>query len=243
MLTLEKIKNDGRYLFRYRSYVPVFLLVLSIIGLRNFSYPMSSHALDLVWEGFCIFIGSLGCLVRVITVGFSQDGTSGRNRHAQHAKTLTTLGMYSVVRNPLYLGNFLMWLSAALFTQSTLVVAVFVLFFLALYERIISTEEEFLIQEFGAHYLAWQDSTPAFLPRFGSWRLPENEFDIKKAIRQEYLGATALVVVWSILEILGDAFHHGSLHKIDEVWITLLISAGVIFLVTRIIVKQTTWLH
>ncbi|MGC9453013.1 MAG: methyltransferase family protein, partial [Oceanipulchritudo sp.] len=44
-------------------------------------------------------------------------GTSGRNTKQQVAYSLNTTGFYSVVRNPLYLGNFFMYLGIALFTH------------------------------------------------------------------------------------------------------------------------------
>ena len=50
-------------------------------------------------------------------MGFAPRGTSGRNTLGQVAEVLNTSGMYSVVRNPLYLGNFVIWLGLALFIK------------------------------------------------------------------------------------------------------------------------------
>ncbi|NLL27934.1 MAG: DUF1295 domain-containing protein [Bacteroidales bacterium] len=41
---------------------------------------------------------------------FIPKGISGKNTEKQIADFLNTKGMYSIVRHPLYLGDFLMWL-------------------------------------------------------------------------------------------------------------------------------------
>ena len=51
-----------------------------------------------------------------LCVGFTPRGTSGRNtKEGQVAESLNTLGMYSMCRHPLYLGNLLMWLGIVMY--------------------------------------------------------------------------------------------------------------------------------
>ncbi len=52
-------------------------------------------------------ISFFGLALRVIVVGHAPYGTSGRNTREQVADTLNTTGMYSIVRHPLYLANYL----------------------------------------------------------------------------------------------------------------------------------------
>lgn len=80
-------------------------------------------------------------------------------------KHLIVDGPYSLCRNPLYLGSFLMALSAAvslqsgLFTLASLLVA-------ALYLAItVPGEEQRLAQKYGAAFDAYCDRVPRFLPR------------------------------------------------------------------------------
>ena len=60
---------------------------------------------DMHYEAACIALAFVGLAIRVFTVGFVPAGTSGRKHDGQIAETLNTTGIYSLTRNPLYLGN------------------------------------------------------------------------------------------------------------------------------------------
>ncbi|MBW6498500.1 MAG: DUF1295 domain-containing protein [Bacteroidales bacterium] len=64
----------------------------------------------------CLFFCLLGFGIRIYIVGHTPKNTSGRNTSGQLADELNTTGVYSVVRHPLYLGNFFMWLGMAVIT-------------------------------------------------------------------------------------------------------------------------------
>ena len=71
--------------------------------------------------------------------------TSGRNTsEGQVADTINQTGMYSMVRHPLYVGNFIMWLGIALFTASIWFVLLFIAVYWLYYERIMYAEEQFM---------------------------------------------------------------------------------------------------
>ena len=63
-----------------------------------------------------IIISFLGEAIRIFTVAYTPAGTSGRNTKQQLADTLNTTGIYSLLRHPLYLGNFFMFLDTFIFT-------------------------------------------------------------------------------------------------------------------------------
>jgi protein-S-isoprenylcysteine O-methyltransferase Ste14 len=87
--------------------------------------------------------------------GYVPRGTSGRNTRWQVAETLNTTGMYSIVRNPLYLGNFIIVLGILLFVQVWWIVVIGIVGFWFFYERIVFTEEGFLRRKFGTVFLEW----------------------------------------------------------------------------------------
>lgn len=121
-------------------------------------------------EDPAIFVSLLGLLIRIHAVGFSGKHTSGRNTaQGQVAEMLNTRGLYSVVRNPLYVGNYLMCLGIVMLTCNLWFVGVFTLIFWIYYERIVFAEEEFLRKKFGEPYLEWAAETPIFIPRKLRW--------------------------------------------------------------------------
>ena len=173
MALKEELKVQGDFLFKYRSYLPLGLLLVGL-GLKlyneiSFNYGNEFSVFQLI-ENSAIFISSLGFLIRVITVGFTPSNTSGRNTlDGQIAGSLNTSGMYSFIRNPLYLGNYFMWLGIAMFTGSLWFVIVFSLVFWIYYERIVFSEEVFLRDKFAVQYLDWSSKTPPFIPIKLNW--------------------------------------------------------------------------
>ena len=92
-------------------------------------------------------------------------GNVRRNTHGQKAEELNTTGVYSIVRHPLYVGNYLIGLGVTLVWLNWWVPVVYTLCFWVYYERIMVAEERFLEQKFGDSFRQWAASTPAFVPR------------------------------------------------------------------------------
>ena len=111
---------------------------------------------DMRDEIIFLAVSLLGQLIRIFTVGFAPKNTSGRNTvNGQIADELNTTGIYSLIRHPLYLGNFFMWLGPVLFLRSVGFLIVFFLLYWLYYERIMFAEEQFLRRKFGEVYDKW----------------------------------------------------------------------------------------
>lgn len=158
----EELERSGNWLFRWRGYLPLVAVGIVLLAMRDYEYLGHSEKLDHIWEAFCLIVSFLGLGIRIFTVGSVPGGTSGRNRRKQVADSLNTKGMYSVTRNPLYLGNFFMGLGVALFAHLWWLTTIYILLFWLYYERIIFAEEEYLRNKFGDEYLEWASKTPAF---------------------------------------------------------------------------------
>jgi protein-S-isoprenylcysteine O-methyltransferase Ste14 len=208
MALQEEFENNGIWLFRYRSTLPLAILLVGFIvyikGVYFAEMPFQHHFLtERIFTYFCLLISLLGLLIRVYTVGHSASNTSGRNTKEQVADSLNTSGIYSVVRHPLYLGNLLMWLGPALLTQNLWFVVAFCLFYWVYYERIMFAEEQYLRRKFGEPYLEWAGGVPAFLPRFTSFRKPHLPLNLNKVLRKEKNGLAAVFLVFSMFDIAG----------------------------------------
>lgn len=216
-------------------------VVLFFSGLASFKYPFGSHLLDQFWEVICLGVSFLGLTVRALTIGSAASRTSGRNTTQQVAATLNITGMYSIVRNPLYLGNFLMVFGVAIFLRVWWIPLIYMLLFALYYERIIFAEEMFLRRKFGQDYLDWASKTPAFLPRISQWKTPGGPFSWKKVLRREYHGAFGLIIAMLLLEVAGDVYT-GRGFKVDVMWAIILSFTGASYVVIRFLHKHTAFL-
>ena len=238
MALQEEFEKTGEYFFRWRSYLPLVMAVLFTLAVAHFRYPFANHGLNLAWDAGCLAMALLGQVVRFFTVGFVPRGTSGRNTRGQVAEALNTTGMYAVVRNPIYLGNFIIWFGLSLFMKSVWFTTIIILFFTIFYERIIFSEETFLREKFGDAFRQWADETPAIIPQFKNWQPPSLPFSWKSAIVREYGTFFAIIVTFTVLELLAGLFNSRTL-MIDAIWVKLFIGSAVFYLTIRYLKKKT----
>lgn len=224
----EELRSNGEWLFRWRSYLPLVLFAL-VFPAMVVSRQGTAQESWRVWDLFCVAVGLAGEAVRVLTVGFVPRGTSGRNTHGQVAEALNTTGMYSLVRHPLYLGNFLMWMGPALLPANGWLATTVVLAFWLYYERIMFAEEEFLRGVYGEPYVRWASRTPAFIPRPGAWRAPSLPFSLPTVLRRELSSVFGLVAAFTVLELAGDYGAYGRFH-LDPLWAAIFGVSLVLFL-------------
>ena len=230
----EELQASGRWLFRWRGYLPLLLLVFFWPALRQFAYPFGDKRWNEVWALVCLGISLGGATIRAITVAQTPRGTSGRNRKKQRADELNTTGMYSIVRHPLYLGNFIAALGAFLFLRVWWLPFIYIAIFALYYERIILAEEGFLKERFEQAYLDWANSTPAFLPRFRQWRSPQVPFSFRKALHEEPQTFLAVTAMMYGLVLAGD-YRVSGRFETDPLWNVLLGSALAAFIVLRLL--------
>lgn len=238
MALREELRKQGDWLFRWRSYLPLIMIVIILLGMNYFEYPGHSEEYDDIWEIICLCISFAGVGIRFFTVGYTPKETSGTNTRKQIADALNTTGMYSIVRHPLYFGNFIIWFGLAAFFHLWWFSLIVTLIFWLYYERIIFAEEEFLREKFGNPYLDWAGKTPSFLPNIWKWRSSDTTFSFRKAIKNEYKSFFAVIVSFMLLEIIGDIFVERRV-EIDRMWLTLLIIGFTIYAIARYLKKRT----
>lgn len=242
MALQEEFEKLGNRFFRWRSYLPLAMGALFLAALLSYRHPEALPRPGRTWQLLCLLVSLIGLAIRFYTVGFAPRGTSGRNTRAQVAEKLNTTGMYSLVRNPLYLGNFLIWLGLALFIQVWWCTLIVILCFTLFYERIIFAEEVFLREKFGAGFRDWAAGTPAMIPRFRNWRPPELSFSWKSALTREYSSWFATVASFSALAIIRDSRRQGSL-SLDHSWLIFFAAGLIVYLTIRTVKKKTRWLR
>ena len=145
----------GEWAFRQRSWLPVPLaLVLVFVRWRE-------------TDGGALFAGGLLLVAAGLGVRFwavRHIGTISRTR-ANRQGPLVTTGPYGWVRNPLYVGNWLIWTGFACASRLPWMIPIAWAVFAVQYGAIAGFEEARLRAHYGAEYEAYARSVPRWIPR------------------------------------------------------------------------------
>lgn len=182
-------------LFKYRSYTPIPFVILMI------AYQQSN-----VWSlPLGLLIAVCGELIRLWAVSWA--GSETRTTGKVGGTYLVINGPYAHVRNPLYVGNILIYfglgiMSFALFPYLQIIALAFFVF---QYYEIIKEEEGFLREKFGNDFTEYYKNVPRIFPRLTPYKkegVEQPEYDIKKGLRSERRTLQAFAIVAGTLIIL-----------------------------------------
>jgi protein-S-isoprenylcysteine O-methyltransferase Ste14 len=143
----------GAVLFRNRSWLPVPFLLVTLFA--------PSHP-SLLWWILGGIVNVFGEWIRMAGVAAAGTVTRRRSRDVQR---LVTYGIFRWVRNPLYVGNFFIWMGFVLISGVLWFLPVAILIFAIEYTLIVSYEEGVLESIFGQEYLDYKKTTPRWVPR------------------------------------------------------------------------------
>jgi protein-S-isoprenylcysteine O-methyltransferase Ste14 len=192
------MSNISSIAFKYRSYTPIPFIILMLIFQQSTPFTLVI--------GFIIAL--VGELIRFW--GVSWAGSETRSTGGVGGTFLIISGPFGYVRNPLYVGNILMYLglgimSFALFPYLQIVA---ILFFLIQYYFIVKEEEKYLVEKFKDDYRDYCKNVPAFFPRLIPYKNssivqpphnPKAGFRSEKRSLQAFIGISLLLIIlWLI---------------------------------------------
>ncbi|RPI71469.1 MAG: isoprenylcysteine carboxylmethyltransferase family protein [Ignavibacteriales bacterium] len=187
--------NLSSVLFKYRSYTPIpFLIVMVFLENAN------------LWSlilGFVVVI--IGELIRLW--GVSWAGSETRTTGHMEGTYLIISGPFAYVRNPLYIGNILIYtgvgiMSYALFPYLQIIA---LLFFIFQYYYIIKGEEEFLQNKYGEQFTEYKKNVPRFFPRLLPYKaknIKQPQFKLKAGLKSERRTFQAIVFIMITIFLL-----------------------------------------
>lgn len=188
-------------LFKYRSYTPIPFLVIMFL-----------YANPNIWS---IIIG-LAVALKGETIriwGVSWAGSETRTTGEVGGSFLVISGPFAYVRNPLYVGNILMYtglgiMSFALFPYLQILG---LLFFYFQYSSIVKEEERYLKATYGKEYENYCCNVPRFFPKLKAYKvdgLKQPEYILSKGLRSEKRSlqafgfvAMTLVILWFLRKL------------------------------------------
>ncbi|MCF8261400.1 MAG: isoprenylcysteine carboxylmethyltransferase family protein [Melioribacteraceae bacterium] len=186
------MKKQVTKFFKYRSYTPVpFVILMLIFQKASVESMLIGLTIALIGEGFRFW-------------GVAYAGSETRTTGAVGGTFLVVSGAFGYTRNPLYLGNILLYvgvgvMSFALFPYLQIAA---LLFFYFQYRVIIAEEEAYLQKTFGEHYSDYKKSVPRFLPKFSRYKNDEIEqpkLNLKAAVKSETRTLQAFGFIVTIL--------------------------------------------
>jgi protein-S-isoprenylcysteine O-methyltransferase Ste14 len=239
---LHKFEAEGNWLFKRRGQLPIFLFILAVPGVFLAHYRSINPLEAKIFSLAGIVISITGTIIRAYIIGTTPKGTSGRNTEEQIAEELNTTGIYSIVRHPLYLGNFFMWMGIVMYTLNPCFVIIVCLLFWIYYERIMFAEEQFLAKKFGQAYQDWSVRTPAFVPKLKGFVSPNERFSFKSVLRREYSGWLAAIVGFVYVDLLRR-YSVNLKFSYTKLELALLIAAIVMAIVLRTLKYRTKLLY
>jgi protein-S-isoprenylcysteine O-methyltransferase Ste14 len=184
----------GGVLFRNRSWIPVPFLAVPLLA------PGRMSAANWVVGALLVAVGEA---VRLSGVAAAGTDTRRRSREVQR---LVTYGVFAWVRNPLYVGNFLIWMGFTVISGVYWFLPIAALLFALEYTLIVRYEEGVLESIFGSAYLAYKSRTPRWLPRPPSAVSRESgPHDWREALRSEtstFMAYVGLVAAFAVKNYL-----------------------------------------
>lgn len=191
----------GAILFRNRGWLPVFFLAVPLLG--PLSHQVGHHPLGARMSAAHWAVGLLlvvaGEAIRL--AGVAAAGTTTRRR-SRAVQRLVTYGAFAWSRNPLYNGNFLIWIGFGVISGLLWFLPIAAAIFALEYSLIVRYEEGVLESTFGDEYLAYKRRTPRWIPRPAADRAGEDaQYDWPQAWRSEvstFLQYAALLAAFAL---------------------------------------------
>ncbi len=187
----------GQFFFKYRSYTSAILSIPALLFGRPTFLTLAA--------GFILVL--FGELIRLWGVSYA----GGETRTTKiGASVLVTQGPFAYARNPLYLGNMLIYLGVGVMSNALFpYLQIFgLVFFYIQYSYIIRDEEEFLKNKFKEKYEDYYASVNRFIPKASAYdeskqsKVKRNPGAAYKSEKRTFQGALTIMVMIVLIYIL-----------------------------------------
>mgnify|MGYP000160848568 CR=1 FL=1 len=179
-------------IFELRSYTPIPFIIVMLW----FAHPT---LWSLMFGGIFVLLGE-----GLRFWGVSILGGETRTTGPVGATHLATDGPFAYTRNPLYVGNMLIYVGVGIMSNALMpyLPIIALAFFIFQYTLIVSREEEHLQKVFGEEYTRYCENVPRFFFRFTSYET-ERSFtrspELKRGIQSEMRTLQAIGVIIVVL--------------------------------------------
>lgn len=206
----------------------IFAAVVATVAFYEFLFPRwQDQRWDIFFDvlGFCIVLS--GFLFRISSRGYKAE-------KSRSSTALVKDGPYALIRNPMYLGTFLIGCGITITLFRPWAFLLFCTVYLAIYIPQVKKEEAVLLKAFGKEYQDYCGVTPKYCPRFYLLLHLRENLPVKSPwIKKELSSLFAAGFLILAIEAWQDALLFGYKRAIMEASALLLIFAA--FLISLIL--------
>jgi protein-S-isoprenylcysteine O-methyltransferase Ste14 len=163
------MKNSSKFgLLVYGICVFVLLpLLLVSINARLHLPIYKTQLVKIIGIALIIFGGVLGAYSASI---FAENGKGGSPLPTDPPRQLITSGVFSWIRNPMFVASALVWFGEYLFFGSTLLFFYAIAWVSANHIHLITQDEKWLEKRFGDEYRKYKKKVPRYFPKLITFR-------------------------------------------------------------------------
>lgn len=217
----------GNIFFRHRNWL-LTVVVFGLLVACKPTYPRNSAYLDawLDFAGIAIILAGQG--LRALTIGLEYIVRGGK-RGRVYAANLVTGGVFRHCRNPLYIGNIMVYMGLFIVFNNPVVYLIGVPFILLVYVSIVAAEEEYLGGKFGEEYADYCRRVNRWVPSFAGIRQTMDGMSIYwlRVVLREY--SSTYTWVTGVLGLLAyESIVHSSVQReqtrlivLAAIWVTV----------------------
>lgn len=161
---------------------------------RNIGIPL------LIAAGWLAHLDRTMALPSTVIVAIGEALRIWAAGHLQKEKILTTGGPYRFIRNPLYLGSFLIAVGFCLLANSIWIWVMVAAYFGLCYLPVIRFEEEILASKFPLEFSHYRVAVPALIPTIHLYNVKSTQFSMRRVIQnKEYNAVLGILIVYVLL--------------------------------------------
>ncbi|MDO8579935.1 MAG: phosphatase PAP2 family protein [Candidatus Omnitrophota bacterium] len=198
----KRIRLQGQLIF----FGVIGVIVLSQVIFQKWHTEGWEDLLDICGFGLVL----LGFIFRISARGYKSE-------HSDSGRTLVKDGPYTLTRNPMYLGTFLIGAGVVTLLFHFTLFLIFMAICLMIYIPQIKKEEALLLNHFGQEYSHYCQTVPRTFPKLSSWLNLPKYFRIKISwIKKEFLSLALIIVSIVAVEIWIDTKMFGYQELLSE---------------------------
>lgn len=242
----ELEKNQMFRLQKLLLFLSIFVVTVLYIRteINPSTFILEDTPAEFHYEIFAIFISLIGFGLRIFTLGYHHQHPilKGKSPSSFWSAESHTTGIYSTMKYPLYVANFLIFFGPVLWTGNYWFILFFFVAYWIFYSEIIEIKEHIFKKKHGETYKNWVKNTPNFIPDFSKFKESEFLFSWKLILIKEIKMLFFLLMIYSIYNLIAK-YVGNSIVELNYYLFSLCLFFGISMLIVKLLKWKTDFLE